>query len=415
MPTQDNATGEDKITLLIGGKKHSDWSSYRIDSDFLKPADGWQLQLGLPDKVFPAEVVRGAVVQLQVSNKAIQSGRGVTILSGRIDEVRRTVSRLNYSLALAGRDGAAILVDCAAKVFSCNQLTLDEVIEKIVRPLGVKNIRVQADSAPRNDKVTINPGMRAWDALQKAAAGRGLWPWFEPDGTLVVGGPDYSTPPVATLVVRNDGTGNNVMELVDVRSIQGCFSELTVMGQGHARKSDSNPSLAPLPVITDIWNDDGSLRLQDEESTDNGQTGHHNFESVATDPTVPYYRPQIVTVGDADNQQQMDYRAKKAMSDARLSGMDILAMVEGHRTADGLLWAPGQRVRIISEPHGTDGIYFLMGRSFSGGRNGKSNQLTQLRFKEDGVWIPDAFPKEKKGRHHKKNKNDVRVIDVGTP
>lgn len=403
MPTQNNEQDQDKISLVIAGKAHTDWSSYRIDSDFLKPADGWQLMLGLPDKVFPAEVVRGAVIKLQVG--------GETILSGRIDTVRRIVSRQTYSLALTGRDDAAILVDCSAPIFSANQLTLDEVIEKIVRPLGIRNIRIQAENAPRNDKVTIEPGTRAWDALEKAAAGRGLWPWFEPDGTLVVGGPDYSTEPVATLVLKNDGTGNNVLTLEENRSINGCFSELTALAQGHARHADSKSSTAPLPM--DIWNDDGSVRLMasSDEGTSDGLTGSNAMKAVATDPTVSYYRPQIITIGDTNNKEQVDYRAKKAMSDARLSGWDISAEVAGHRTADGVLWQPGQRVHIVSEPHGLDAVFFLIGRQFSGGRSGKT---TSLRFKEDGVWIPDAFPREKKRRHRRgrKGKNDVAVVDV---
>ncbi|EJH3434061.1 phage tail protein, partial [Escherichia coli] len=241
MPTPNN---EDKISLVIAGRSHSDWSSYRIDSDFLKAADGWQLQLGLPEKVFPADIVRGAQIRLQVGDE--------TVLSGRIDSVRRSVSRQSCTLALSGRDDAAILVDCAAPVFSANQLTLDEVIDRIVRPLGIQRIRIQASGVSRNDKVVIEPGMRAWDALAKAAAGRGLWPWFEPDGTLVVGGPDYTTTPVDTLILKLNGTGNNVMELDDTRSINGCFSELTVLAQSHARRADSKKQVAVVPL--DIWN-----------------------------------------------------------------------------------------------------------------------------------------------------------------
>ncbi|WP_413776266.1 phage baseplate assembly protein, partial [Providencia rettgeri] len=45
MPTPDNTELKDKITLLIGGTSHSDWQTYRIDSDFLKAADAWQLSL----------------------------------------------------------------------------------------------------------------------------------------------------------------------------------------------------------------------------------------------------------------------------------------------------------------------------------------------------------------------------------
>lgn len=401
MPTQNN--DRDKISLVIAGRKHSDWSSYRIDSDFLKAADAWQLSLGLPDKNFPADIVRGAIVRLECG--------GETILSGRIDNVGRSVSRQTYTLALSGRDDAAILVDCAAPVFSANQLTLDEVIEKIVRPLGVRNIRVQAKDAPRNDKVTIEPGMRAWDALAKAAAGRGLWPWFEPDGTLVVGGPDYTTEPVATLVLRNDGKENNVLSLSENRSINGCYSELTALAQSHVRRADSSGDETAI-VETDIWNSDGSVRfIAASDSDKNGQTGRHNMKSKAVDPTVDYYRPQIMTFGDSNDLAQLNYRAKKAMSDARLSGWDIAAEVPDHRTTDGVLWTPGQRVRIISEPHGLDSVFFLMGRQFVGGRNGRT---TSLRFKEDGVWIPDAFPRDKKHRHRRgrRKNNEVAIVDV---
>lgn len=402
MPMQN-----DKISLVIGGKSHSDWTTYRIDSDFLKPSDAWQLTLGLPEKTFPGEVVRGAVVRLEIA--------GQTILSGRIDAVRRSVSRQAYSLALTGRDDAAILVDCAAPVFSAAQLTLDEVIAKIVRPLGITRIRIQADSAPRNDKVSIEPGMRAWDALERAAAGRGLWPWMEPDGTLVVGGPDYTTPAVATLVLRNDGTGNNVLTLDESRSVQGCFSELTLLAQGHARAADSKTKSGTTTAPVDIWNDDGTVRAvaAATNGTDNGQTGAHNRKSVATDPTVPYYRPQIIRVGDADSAEQVNFRAKKALADARLTGWDITAEVMGHRTSDGQLWQPGQRVRIVSEPHGLDAVFFLMGRTFSNGRNG---QTTQLRFKEDGIWIPDAYPRDRKRRQRRRGKSrqatSLAVVDV---
>ncbi|TNI12696.1 phage baseplate assembly protein [Aeromonas veronii] len=408
MPTPSNTTQDDKdaVSLVIAGKAHSDWSSYRIDSDFLKAADGWQLTLGLPDQAFPADVVRGAVIRLQVG--------GETVLSGRLDAVRRLVSRQTYTLALSGRDNAAILVDCAAPVFSANQLTLDEVIERIVRPLGVRNIRLQASNAPRNDKVTVEPGMRAWDALVQAAAGRGLHPWFEPDGTLVVGGPDYTAAPVATLVMRFDGVGNNVLELEDSRSIQGCYSELTALAQGHARRADSKPDeLAPISM--DFWDEEGNVRLVKSSVTGtNGLTGTHAMKAVATDPSVPYYRPQIITMGDTNNLEQVNYRAKKAMSDARLAGWDISALVAGHRTTGGVLWAPGQRVRIISEPHDIDAIFFLMGRQFSGGRTEKT---TRLRFKEDGVWVPDAFPRERR-RHRRRGKRpklEVAIVDVGGP
>jgi prophage tail gpP-like protein len=77
-------------------------------------------------------------------------------------------------------------------LLTSRQASLEEVIAQVVRPLGIKNIELHAESSIRNDKITTEPGERAWDILLRACAGRGLWPWFRPDGTLVIGGPDYT-------------------------------------------------------------------------------------------------------------------------------------------------------------------------------------------------------------------------------
>ncbi len=47
----------------------------------------------------------------------------------------------------------------------------------------------------------MEPGDTAWDALVHVAEANGLWPWFDPDGTLVVGGPKYDAPEQATLIL----------------------------------------------------------------------------------------------------------------------------------------------------------------------------------------------------------------------
>ncbi len=233
MPTPNKQAAQDKdldkVSVVIAGKVHSDWNSYSVDSDFLIPADAWSMRLGLPDGIFPADVKRGAPVIVRVG--------GDTVMTGRIDRVRRSVSKDAVQIALSGRDGAAVLVDCSSPVFTGKQMSLEEVIARVVRPLGITNIELHAESSIRNDKVTVEPGERAWDTLLRACAGRGLWPWFTTSGTLVIGGPDYTTQPVATLILRRDGKGNNVISLDDESSEERAFSELTVLAQGHAHSS----------------------------------------------------------------------------------------------------------------------------------------------------------------------------------
>lgn len=404
MPTQDNSANT--VSLVIGGKVHSAWTRYQIDSDFLVPSDAWSVTLGLPDGVFPAAIKRGVPVLVRVGNDVV--------MSGRIDAVQRRVSRQQVSLSVSGRDGAATLVDCASPVFTSRQLSLEEVIAQVVRPLGVTNIRLQAESSGRNDKVSVEPGERAWDTLERAAAARGLWPWFEPDGTLVIGGPDYTKEPVATLILNRDGRGNNVLDLSDRSSINGTFSELTVLAQGHAQGTKSGKALDIIDIDSDELadsddDDDGLSNIM--EVTGSAENGFHGLRSVVRDSTAPYYRPQVMVAGDADNQAQVDYRARKAMADARLNAYDLTAIVKGHRMDNGLLWQPGQRIRVRSEPHGIDDIFFLMGREFSGGR--PDNTVTTLRLKEDGIWIPDAYPKKRKTRKRRAKVNkELEIIDV---
>lgn len=407
MPTPDNT-----VSIVIAGRVHSAWSRYQIDSDFLIPSDAWSVTLGLPGGTFPTYVERGAPVQVKIGAE--------TVMVGRVAKVQRRVSRQQMSLSITGYDGAKVLVDCASPIFTSRQIGLEEVIAKVVRPLGVTKIRIDAESSIRNDKVAVEPGERAWDTLVRAAAGRGLWPWFEPDGTLVIGGPDYTTAPVATLVLNLDGRGNNLLDLSETSSIDGTYSELTVLAQGHAQgKKAADLAIVDVDTfsaasVTVDDSDDGDEVDDDSDTAMNigsPETGFHGMKAVERDPTVPYYRPQIIVVSDADNLEQVRYRARKAISDARLAGYDLTAIVKGHRTETGQLWQPGQRIRIKSEPHGIDSIYFLMGREFSGGR--PDSTVTTLRLKEDGIWIVDAYPKKRKGRKRKgKKKNEVAIVDV---
>lgn len=410
MPTPDK-TQDNRVSLVVDGKIHSAWSRYQIDSDFLVPADAWSVTLGLPDGIFPASIGRGIPVQVKVGADVV--------MSGRIDSVQRRVSRQQVSLSVSGRDGSAVLVDCASPIFTSRQLSLEEVIAQVVRPLGISNIRLMAESSIQSDKVSVEPGERAWDTLERAASARGLWPWFDPDGTLVIGGPDYTADPVATLVLNRDGKGNNILDLTDRSSINGCFSQLTVLAQGHAQGHKSkhateiidvdtdNPAPAPQVADDSPDADDDDIFM----STGTPETGLHGLRSTVRDTTVPYYRPQIMMVGDADNQQQADFRARKAMADARLTGYDLTAVVVGHRMASGKLWQPGQRIRVCSEPHGIDDIYFIMGREFTGGR--PDGTITTLRLKEDGIWIPDAYPKKRKSRKRRAKVNkELEIIDV---
>lgn len=364
MPTPNN---NEVVSLLINGQAHDQWQSYDLESDLMTPADAWHVQVGLKVNQLPDFVQPWAEVMVKVGND--------TVLHGRVDEVADEVTKSSHNLSLSGRDLAGILVDCSAPIFVTRKSTLSEIIAKVVRPLGIIKHKIDADSTRTREKINVEPGDKAWDVLQNAAEANGLWPWFSPDGTLIVGGPDYSTAPVASLSLKRDGKGNNIESISRRRNISSQYSQITVLGQTHG---------------TEI------------------EQGKNGLVASAKDASLGFNRPNIVVDHESDSSAVATDRARKLLADGRLSSFDLSIKVRGHRTENGTLWTPGQRVQVLSEPHGLNGIYFLMARRFTGGKDQPT--LTELTLKEDQVWVPDAHPHK---RQHRRGKNNtMEIINV---
>ncbi len=365
-----------EVELLIGGKAHRGWTHYDIDSDLFIPADAYRVGLSKTEMLLPPEVKEGASVEVRL----VREGNTSVVLNGCLDDRLLDVHKAGQDLQLSGRDGAGVLLDCSAAIISMRQLSIDDVVAKIVRPLGVTRIRIDAENKLLREKVNTEPGDTAWDTLRRAAEANGLWPWFEPDGTLVVGRPNYDQPPVATLVLRRDGKGNNVERLTEQRSISDRFSEVTVLGQAHAGGSGGGE-----------------------------RAGRNNVRAVVRDDGMTIFRPKVVVDHEAINEEVARARGRKIISDARLKSYTLTATRLGHYTDDGVAWAPGQRIAVKSEPHDIDGVFFLTARRFSS--NKRIGKVTTLTLKEDRVWLLDAHPSRRK---HRRGKNSVpgKVVDL---
>lgn len=356
-------TPNESIRLTIGGQTHATWDGWSVESDLLTPADAFELELYVKDTPqLPSVLVEGAPCTLSLGSDRV--------LTGQIDEFEHDISREGIAIRINGRDGAAPLVDCSAPFVSMREASLQQVIDQVVKPLGITKIRVQARAEKKHRRIQVEPGQSAWEALLQVAEANGLWPWFEPDGTLVVGGPDYTAAPVAQLILRRDGQGNNVQRLSVRRSIANRYSQITVLGQ-HGQ-----------------YDNDGL------------DTGRSHLRSVIQDETLAkrgIFRPKVIIDSASENQDMATTRARKLLADSRLEGFEIRAVVKGHRTASGKVWAPGQRIQVVSEPHGLDGTYFLMARTLRLTRS--QGAITELRLRDDKTWVLDGakLRKGKKG------------------
>jgi bacteriophage Mu P family protein len=365
----DNYPYENDVVVEIDGKSHNSWKNYDIDSDFLIPADAFAFDIGVPSDSTVLPDYSGAEVKVRIND--------MLVMTGIVDTVQHGISKTNRTYRLNGRDRASVLVDCSAPITNVKGLTVLDAVKKIVEPLGVKQVQLKAENNPLLDKVDIDVGETAWSAAMRCANSAGLHLWFEPNGVLIVGGADYSTPPVATLCCMKDGSQNNFEQADLSFDVSNRFSEITFLAQSHGKQ---------------------------------GQDNKNDLKWVYNDPEMTTYKPKTVVVSDVDNLEALQKWAKKYIADSILEGFTLTIIVPDHKMQDGTLWQPGQRVHVICEEYDIDAIFFLIGRRFMLSRQGGTQ--TELRFKQDGIWTPDAYSakaekaRKRKGKKGKKKKNN---------
>ena len=363
------ADARDAVTLAVAGREHRDWESYSIDSDLFTPADAWQVSLGIPAGEVPASLHPWAEVELRLGTD--------TVLTGRIDVLRRRLARGAHSLTLHGRDRAAVLLDCSAPVLARRELSLAEICATWLRPLGIDRMDIQGGDTSK--KVTVEPGMSAWEVLERAAEASGLWPWFAPDGVLHVAAPDYGRATDAELILRDNGQDggqdggrdggsakNNILDLSYEDDIRRRWSEVTVLGQGTGDETD-------------------------------GARPH--IKAVARDQAAAFHRPLIRDAAYLESDGQAQARANKLLADSIFESVLTTARVRGHRTAGGAVWEPGMRVRLVVPPLGLDVDTLLARRTLACDR--RNGTTTTLYLRPWGLWLPDTAPRARK-KHRKK-------------
>lgn len=365
----DNYPYENDVVVEIDGKSHNNWKSYDIDSDFLIPADAFAFDIGVPSDSTVLPDYSGAEVKVHIND--------TLVMTGIVDTVQHGISKTSRTYRLNGRDKASVLVDCSAPITNVKGLTVLDAVKKIVEPLGIKQVQLKAENNPLLDKVDIDVGETAWNAAMRCANSAGLHLWFDPNGVLIVGGADYSTPPVATLCCMKDGSQNNFEQADLSFDVSNRFSEITFLAQSHGKQ---------------------------------GQDNKNDLKWVYKDSEMTTYKPKTVVVSDVDNLEALQKWAKKYIADSILEGFTLTIIVPDHKMQDGTLWQPGQRVHVICEEYDIDAIFFLMGRRFMLSRQGGTQ--TELRFKQDGIWTPDAYSakaekaRKRKGKKGKKKKNN---------
>lgn len=344
-----------EVTLVLGAYAWSNWASYEVAVAADCPAGTWTVDARNPTPAQLSLLTLGSPTSLMVGTRQV--------LRGYLDRVETRRSRSGTSVRLSGRSLAAPLVDCCPPAsWSWRQVSLATLAEKACSELGVP-ATVEARAAEASALVAYakaEPGETYWQVLERYARKARIMPWMSGPGTLALGRPDYTTAPVAELVIGLAASRNrtNVQEASRVRDLAGRYSSYTVLGQGRGgRKATAATAGQPVGRAADA-------------------------ELVA----AGLVRPLVLDDGDLRSTAEAQARAEYEAS-MRLYAADVLeCVVPGHGPSLAEIWAPDSQVTVLDELNGISGTRWISAARFLRDREGGTR--TALTLRVPGTLLP---------------------------
>jgi prophage tail gpP-like protein len=300
------------VILCVAGVEYGGWTAIpSIRSGMDTIAGGFQVAL---TEKWPGSAYRPIRKEDDVE---LWIGDDI-VIKGQVDEVAREIDAGTHTITITGRDATADLVDCAAmnSPGEWKERGLADIAADICAPFGIK-----VETAPGTDLgkpfpgFTLQKGEKAVAAIQRMCASRGVLPYSDGRGILVLG---PGTPArVATRLVE----GDNIKKAGAKDSRIGRFRDYTVYAQSGQ------------------WGD---------------AAANAGTKGEAHDGEMRRYRPIARMADDlADGITAADQAAWDAMI-AKAKAMAAEVTVRGWRHAGGL-WRPNTLVTVKAPSIQLDG------------------------------------------------------------
>lgn len=338
------------------------WLSYEIDSDILSPCDAFHFTCPNIDGRMVGVIKPEDEITISVDNEII--------CTGIVDDVEYQGTENGAIVDIAGRDFARWLVDCAADVFSLKEQTLKTLAEKLTERWGLIWSVSGNPTLPRVKKMKIDPGETIMDVLTRFAEPAKCIVWMSPDGTGVIGKPDYDQE-VSYKLCRYKRSSqmrnrNNIIDGSLRKSTRERFSSITVLS------SVSNTAQGGL------WgSSSGSLFGSSGSSAS-------KLKGTATDDEIKD-KPKIITYGNAANTSQAKTRAEEEIQRGKFGSLIGTYKTWGHKN-EGKIWKVNTICSVVDEYSGLQGDpLFVTRRRFTCDAQGKQ---TEVELHPIDVFLP---------------------------
>lgn len=367
---------EHVVAVRVGGKLIEKWSDYSIEVDMLQPADAFRLSLpggGRKD-----------IYDLCAPDSAVQVLIDDTVMmTGFIDDRKRTVERNGIGLAISGRDKGGRLVDESMPLQSFAGIGILQLAQAVAGPWfpevtlsNAKNRRLLRGDAARAAHVSsepaidqknraqkkVNPGESRWATLAAFLEEAGLIAWSSADGNqLIVGQPNYSQEPQWRFTLPEFGSSRaaegNVLSAEIEHNVGERYSAIIAVGSGQGNQTNYSERVTKLRGV--VKNGPGEFGI--------GKDFQHR---------------KVLIVSD-DDVRSVDLaleRAKREMATRDSTGHRINLTVRGHTQYWDLnspaIFAPDTMALVEDEEIGLSALYLITSCTFGMGREGEQTQLT---------------------------------------
>lgn len=338
------------VTVKVAGKAFDGWKSARVvrgidavcGSFDVAVSDRWANQLE-----------RWQIAEEDTCSVALND---TTVITGWVDRRSLSYGPDEHTLSVSGRDKVGAMVDCSAVLTSWEfwQASILTLAERLAAPFGVKVAMQAGLAAPTlGDKLTVDPGDSAFEALERGCRLAGVMPVSDGHGGLVL---------------TRAGSSRCRTALVEGENILAAHAQYDATGRYRTyRVTGQHPG-------TDDF-------AGDETATVRGS---------ATDLGVR--RADRVLLVRSENTVMGDLAAKRAQWEAKTRaarGDSVNITVQGWQDGSGALWPVNALVDVRSPRIGVEGRLLVTQATHV--LEERSGTTTELVLKRPDAYLPEPI------------------------
>lgn len=292
----------DELTLVIGGRQLTGWSSIRVSRGIEHCPSDFELSL---TEQYPGEADAFVVQPGDACSVLLGSD---LVLTGYVDRVHYAISAGQHVVTAIGRSKCSDLVDCAAE-WPGGQISGSDALgiaQKLAQPYGI-TVTAPGSKGEIVQQFNLMLGETAFEIIERVCRYGALLAYDQPDGNLLLA--------QAAQVVAASGftQGVNVQAATMATSMDQRYSVYLCMMQS-------------MDVTMDI-----------------GEGG--NLLALASDENVPRHRNRII-ISEAPSGGQ-DFAQKRATWEANRRigrSQQLTVITDSWRDQAGVLWTPNTLV-----------------------------------------------------------------------